>query len=178
MRARTVAAASTAAAAALVLAAPTAFAAGPRPAPAAPAATTCLPSALTVSASATDQPHVLKISIKNTGLVPCVVDQIPTVTFGDLDGAAVPVPPAGSAAYPIGLTRAAYAAVRTVDPADVSTARHVDSVRVAGDPSHPGVSFSATSLGSPDGVPVWEPVTTLWHPSWDQAEQALQDALG
>lgn len=169
MRARSLLAASTAATA-LALAAPTAWADGPGP------VTTCTQGQLAVAAVAADQPHVLKLSIKNTGLRPCLVDQLPTVTFGDLDGAAVAVPAGESGPYVVAATRSAYAAVRTVTDADLGEARSVDHVTVFGDPSHQGTVFTAAALGASGGVPVWEPVTTWWHPAWDEAEQALADA--
>ncbi|AJE87660.1 hypothetical protein SLNWT_7284 [Streptomyces albus] len=172
MRARSILAAS-AAVAALAATAPAAWAGGP----AASGDTTCRENQLTVRATGTELPDVLHISVTNRATRACVVDQIPTVTFGDLDGAAQPVPPSESAPYRVKPGATAYASVRTTSKLDNPDARVVDSVTVAGDPSHQGRSFPAASLGAPDGVVVWEPVTTLWKSSAAAADKALSDAV-
>ena len=165
MRIRPVLALSTAATA-LLLATPQSGAAATRPAP-------CAQKSLTVRAHVSQDPRVLHLSVTNRGARACTVDRIPTVTFGDLDGAALPVPAGDSAPYRIGAWKAAYASVRTIaDPADPE-ARRVTSVGVSADPSHFGRSFSARRLGAGDAVLVWEPVTTWWKPSAAAADKAL-----
>ncbi|MFD4693816.1 DUF4232 domain-containing protein [Streptomyces sp. NPDC058463] len=140
---------------------------------AAPAPPTCRDSRLAVAATASDQPDAVRISITNRGGTACVVDRIPTVVFGDLDGAAQPVPASESAPYRLAAGRSAYAAVRTLDPTSTEL-RVVDRLTVAGDPSHRGRTFDAASLGAPDGIRVWEPVTTSWHPSQAAADTVLE----
>ncbi|MCE0448071.1 hypothetical protein LT493_42885 [Streptomyces tricolor] len=44
-------------------------------------------------------PTVLRVSVTNRGTRACVVDRVPTVTFGNLDGAALPVPEGGTGTY-------------------------------------------------------------------------------
>lgn len=139
---------------------------------AAPAPPTCRDSRLAVAATVSDQPDSVRISITNRGAHACVVDRIPTVVFGDLDGAALPVPESESAPYRLAAGRSAYAAVRTLDPASTEL-RLVDRLTVAGDPSHRGRTFEAASLGAPDGIRVWEPVTTWWHTSQATADAVL-----
>ncbi|MFE9826573.1 DUF4232 domain-containing protein [Streptomyces sp. NPDC005791] len=153
----------------------------PAPASAAPAATpTAAPSlprcgdaSLTVAAAASDRPATVRISITNQGRQMCVVDRVPTVVFGDLDGPALPVPEGESGPYRLPAGGSAYAAVRTLDPA-ATELRVVDRLTVAGDPSHRGRTFDAATLGAPDGIRVWEPVTTWWHPSGAAADAALE----
>ncbi|MGA4843707.1 DUF4232 domain-containing protein [Streptomyces sp. G45] len=174
MRTRSVIALSATAgtAAALLALAP---AAGAQPSSAA-RTPTCAESALTVKASAADKPGVLRVSVTNRTDRTCAVDRVPTVTFGTLDGAAQPVPATESAPYRIAAGRTAYAAVRTAaDPSDTH-ARLVDFVTVAGDPSHQGRQFTDDQLGLPQGVRVWEPVTTWWHPTRAKADTALENA--
>ncbi|MFD7661828.1 DUF4232 domain-containing protein [Streptomyces sp. NPDC059788] len=160
----------TAALVTLPTAAATASAAGP----AAPTtaknapAPRCAESALTVSASvlAAHHPDVLRIGVTNRGAAPCAVDRIPTVTFGDLDGAAEPDPPAESAPYRLAPGATAYATVRTVTGAPAPAARTVGFVTVAADPSHHGRRFDAAALGAPPtGIRVWSPTTTWWRPT-------------
>ncbi|MFE0171499.1 DUF4232 domain-containing protein [Streptomyces sp. NPDC059002] len=147
-------------------------AAGAHPAGSAGRAAVCKEASLHVAASASEAPGVLRISVTNRGPA-CVVDRIPTVTFGDLDGAAQPFPATENAPYRIGEGRTAYAAVRTVDDPGSPQARVVDHVTVAGDPSHRGSRITADALGLPDGVRVWEPVTTWWKPTRAEADAAL-----
>ncbi|MFF4755085.1 DUF4232 domain-containing protein [Streptomyces sp. NPDC001270] len=134
----------------------------------------CPERALTVRAAvAPADPSVLRIGVTNRSGRACVVDRVPTVTFGDLDGAAQPVPDGAAGTYRIGAGRTAYAAVRTVaDPADPQ-ARLVDTVSVAADPAHRGRGFSAAELGAGAAVRVWEPVTTWWQPSAAAADRAI-----
>ncbi|MFD5116997.1 DUF4232 domain-containing protein [Streptomyces sp. NPDC058391] len=171
MRIRPALAASAAAALTVLLTATGASAAVSAPA----AAALCREGSVDVTATRSGAANVVRISITNEGGRACVVDHIPTVTFGDLDGAAQPVPPAESAPYRLAAGTSAYAAVRTVDPA-AEDARTVAYITVAGDPSHLGARFYAASLGWPAGIRVWEPVTTLWQPTSAKADAALANA--
>ncbi|NBM20561.1 DUF4232 domain-containing protein [Streptomyces sp. GC420] len=170
MRTRTMITGGTVAAA--VLTAMTGFATAQSPA--ARAVPVCKESAVKVRASGSGTPGVLRIGFTNTSARTCAVDRLPTVAFGDLDGAAQPVPPADSAPYKLAPGRAAYAAVRTAPGpgTDGEDAKVVDTVRVAADPSHTGREFAFP------GTRVWEPVTTWWHPSRAKADNALRKALG
>ncbi|MFD7287666.1 DUF4232 domain-containing protein [Streptomyces sp. NPDC059863] len=125
---------------------------------------TCRESAVKVTATASGVVNQIRISVTNTSGRACAVDRIPTITFGDLDGAAQPVPPVESAPYRLAAGATAYAVVRTLDPA-ADESRTVAYLTVAGDPSHAGTRFDAASLGSPAGIRVREPVTTLWAPT-------------
>ncbi|GGV73754.1 hypothetical protein GCM10015535_01330 [Streptomyces gelaticus] len=151
--------------------------AAPATAGAAPAGTasrlgTCQEKALEVHAEPGGQRNVARISVTNNSARKCVVDRIPTITFRGLDGSAGAVPPAGSGPYVLAGGGRAYAAVRTADPA--ATEGHVvGSLSVAADPSHLGVTFRAATVGMPEGVHVWEPVTTLWQQSRAAADGAL-----
>ncbi|MFF6996347.1 DUF4232 domain-containing protein [Streptomyces sp. NPDC008313] len=164
-----------------VLAVPTAVAALALTTPqswAAPSAAVCPEKAVVVSAAATADPTVIHLGVTNRSARHCAVDRFPTVVFGDLDGPAVPVPPAESASYRLGPGRTAYAALRTVvDPADPRV-RRVGTVGVAAAPSHHGRTFTAREIGAGDAVLVWEPVTTWWQPSAAAADEALADAAG
>ncbi|MFI6768602.1 DUF4232 domain-containing protein, partial [Streptomyces sp. NPDC050355] len=138
MRARSllaVPAAAAAAAAAAVLAtlAPTADAATGSAAP----TPTCKESAVNVSATAAQRPDVLHIKATNNTARACVVDRIPTVTFGDLDGAAQPVPPTHSAPYRLAPGATAHAAVGPPPPPRGGPPPPPDIVTVAAPPHHP-----------------------------------------
>ncbi|MFJ1747809.1 DUF4232 domain-containing protein [Streptomyces sp. NPDC088116] len=141
----------------------------------APAAATCGEGSVTVTATRSDAADTVRISVTNKSGRACVVDRIPTVTFGDLDGAAQPVPPVESSPYRLAAGGSAYASVRTVDPS-AEAPRTVAHLTVAGDPSHHGTRFDGASLGSPGGIEVWEPVTTLWQPTRAKADAALAAA--
>ncbi|NBE56389.1 DUF4232 domain-containing protein [Streptomyces boluensis] len=119
-------------------------------------------------------PNVLRIKVTNTSDERCAVDRIPTVTFGDLDGPALPVPLGQSGPYALGAGKSGYAAVRTIeDPSDANT-RLVEYVTVAGAPAHPGARFTADDLDLSGGrIWVWEPVTTWWQPSQAEADEVL-----
>jgi hypothetical protein len=165
MRIRTVLALSTAATA-LLLAVPQSGSAAAQPAK-------CEQKALVLRAERSADPRVLHLGVTNRSLRTCTVDRIPTVIFGDLDGAALPTPAGASGPYRIGAGRTAYAALRTIsDPADPEV-RRVDSITVSADPSRYGRSFTAAELGAGDAVLVWEPVTTWWKPSVAAADKAL-----
>ncbi|MFB8419929.1 DUF4232 domain-containing protein [Streptomyces albidoflavus] len=160
----------TAAGAALVVVAPQAgatAAAGRAPLP------TCRPSAVEVGAEADGRDKtVVRITVTNKGRHTCAVDRLPTVTFGDLDGAAQHVPPGESGPYRLVAGEKAYATVRTVG-ASGDVVRRVGSVTVAGDPSHYGRTFSARELGAGRYVEVWEPVSSWWKGSARAADQAV-----
>ncbi|TVZ91621.1 DUF4232 domain-containing protein [Streptomyces sp. BK340] len=159
-----------AAAAALLLTAPPSQAATGHARPA-----RCAEKALSLRAKAAPgDPAVVRVRVTNIGAGACVVDRVPTVTFGDLDGAALPVPAGGGGTYRLGAGKTAYAAVRTiVDPADPE-ARRVDAITVAASASQWGRAFTAPQLGTGSEVRVWEPVTTWWQPTAAAADRALR----
>ncbi|MFJ4522121.1 DUF4232 domain-containing protein [Streptomyces sp. NPDC088810] len=169
IRATTAVPAASAAVAALLLTAPQSqAAAGPdRP-------VRCAEKSLALQAKAVPgHPTVLRVSVTNRGTRACVVDRVPTVTFGDLDGAALPVPEGGTGTYRLAVRGTAYADVRTIaDPADPE-ARRVDAVTVAAAAAHWGRSFTAGQLGTGRRVLVWEPVTTWWQKSAAAADRAI-----
>ncbi|QTD96387.1 DUF4232 domain-containing protein [Streptomyces cyanogenus] len=134
----------------------------------------CAEKSLTLRAKAVPgHPTVLRVSVTNHGTRACVVDRVPTVTFGDLDGAALPVPEGGTGTYRLGARGTAYADVRTIaDPADPE-ARRVNAVTVAASAAHWGRSFTAGQLGTGRRVLVWEPVTTWWQKSAAAADRAV-----
>lgn len=172
MRIRTALVLSTAATALLLTVPQSAQAATPAAKGAQPAK--CAAKALKLRAEQSADPTVVHISVTNRSTRACTVDRIPTVTFGDLDGAALPTPAGESGPYRIGAGRTAYAAVRTIaDPADPE-ARRVDSIGVSANPAYVGRSFTAKDLGAGDVVLVWEPVTTWWKPSVAAADKALE----
>ncbi|MFD8570285.1 DUF4232 domain-containing protein [Streptomyces sp. NPDC059639] len=173
MRARHIAAA---AAAALTLAALTAPAAVSASAPAA-----CSENDLTLRAEPSDTSDgVIKVSVRNDSGRACTVDVAPTVTYGDLDGAAQPRPATEAGSYELAAHASAYAAVRSLAASSDSADRPeqpptVPSLRVAASPEQSGRGFQAMTLGAPTGLPVWEPVTTPWEASAARAEQVVQD---
>jgi hypothetical protein len=133
----------------------------------------CAERSLSVRAkAAAGDPTVLRVDVTNRGARACVVDRVPTVTFGDLDGAALPVPAGGAGGYRLAAGGTAHADVRTIaDPADPE-ARRAASVTVAASAAHWGRSFTAAQLGTGRQVLVWEPVTTWWQPSAAAADRA------
>ncbi|MFF3912270.1 DUF4232 domain-containing protein [Streptomyces sp. NPDC001852] len=134
----------------------------------------CAGKSLTVEAKAVPgAATVLRVGVTNRGAHACVVDRVPTVTFGDLDGGALPTPEGATAAYRLAAGRTAYADVRTVgDPADPE-ARPVDTVTVAASAAQGGHSFTAAQLGTGQHVLVWEPVTTWWQRTRAAADRAI-----
>ncbi|MEV5875290.1 DUF4232 domain-containing protein [Streptomyces sp. NPDC052101] len=123
--------------------------------------------------AAAGAPTVVRVSVSNRGARACLVDRVPTVTFGNLDGAALPTPQGGTGSYRLAPGRTAYADVRTIgDPADPE-ARRVDTVAVAASTAHRGRSFTAAQLGTGQQVLVWEPVTTWWQPTAAAADRAI-----
>lgn len=173
MRIRSIVALSTAATA-LLLAAPQAATAVQ------PVAKTsvCPERVLAVRTQQSDDPTVVHISVTNAGTRACTVDRIPIVTFGDLDGAALPVPAGESGPYRLGAGKTAYAAVRTIADLSDPEARSVDTITVSANPAYFGRTFTARELGAGDAVLVWEPVTTWWKRSVAAADEALEDAVG
>ncbi|MEV6114498.1 DUF4232 domain-containing protein [Streptomyces sp. NPDC052109] len=134
----------------------------------------CAEKSLTVRAkAAAGEPTVLRVGVTNQGARACVVDRVPTVTFGNLDGAALPTPHGGAGSHRLAPGRTAYADVRTIaDPADPE-ARRVGAVTVAASAAHRGRSFTAAQLGTGRRVLVWEPVTTWWQPTRAAADRAV-----
>ncbi|GAA1268298.1 MULTISPECIES: DUF4232 domain-containing protein [Streptomyces] len=138
----------------------------------------CAENALTVKAAPSGQDHVLRLSLKNHSSRACLVDRVPLVTYGDLDGAAVPFPLSGSSAYKLDAGKTAHAAVRSLSASGDSDARSVGYVVVTANPEHHGKKFTAASLSEPGGLRVWSPVTTLWQPTRAQADEALAESDG
>ncbi|MFJ9038719.1 DUF4232 domain-containing protein [Streptomyces sp. NPDC102406] len=171
--ARPVVAAAVAAVALISLAIPAAWA-GPSAAKPAP----CAEKDLTVRAEPSDDSDgVLRLSVRNDSARACLVDRVPTVTYGDLDGAALPVPALPHAGRELAGHSTAYAAVRSLsDSKDAEEeARTVLSVHVAAVPDHDGRTFQVLKLGAPAGLRVFEPVTTLWQTSQERAAQVLHE---
>lgn len=171
MRARHIAAA---AATALSLAALTAPAAVSAAAPAA-----CGENDLTLRAEPSDDSDgVIKLSVRNDSDRACTVDVAPTVTYGDLDGAAQPRPATKSGTYELAAHSTAYAALRSLAATDTDSGEQpptVPSLRVAASPDQSGRGFQAITLGAPTGIQVWEPVTTPWLASPARAEKVIED---
>ncbi|MFJ1606242.1 DUF4232 domain-containing protein [Streptomyces sp. NPDC088253] len=152
---------------ALLLAVPQSGSAAARPA-------RCAEKAVTIHARRSADPTLLHLGVTNRSTRACTVERIPTVVFGDLDGAALPVPAGQSGPYLLEAGRTAYAALRTIaDPADPQ-ARRVDSIGVSPDSSRFGRTFSARELGVGRVVLVWEPVTSWWKSSQAAADRALR----
>ncbi|MFD7551908.1 DUF4232 domain-containing protein [Streptomyces sp. NPDC059578] len=173
MRVRSVLAASAVATSFALLLPATLAVAAPQDARATP---TCREAGVKVKATKTDQRTIVRITVENTTRRSCVVDHVPTVTFGNLDGAAQPVPATTSRPYTLRGGAKAHAKIRTVKRLSDPSARTVQTVHVAADPSHRGASFGARALGSPNGVKVYEPVTTWWHATQALADRALRRA--
>ncbi|WP_333772172.1 DUF4232 domain-containing protein [Streptomyces sp. IBSBF 3136] len=166
----TIAVLAVCAATALLLTAPQSQAAPARATP-----PRCAEKALTIRAKAVPaDPRVVRVGVTNRGARACVVDRVPTVTFGGLDGAALPVPRGGGGTYLLRPGVTAHAAVRTIgDPADPQV-RRADSVTVAASSSQWGATFTAARLGTGSRVRVWEPVTTWWQATAAAADRALR----
>ncbi|MER6378620.1 DUF4232 domain-containing protein [Streptomyces sp. NPDC001250] len=161
--------AAAAAAAVLLLAAPQSQAATGHAQP-----VRCAERALTVRAkAAAGDSAVVRVSVTHRGSRTCLVDRVPVVTFGNLDGAALPTPAGGTGGYRLAPGRTAYADVRAIgDPADPE-ARRVYTVTVAASAAHRGRSFTTERLGTGKRVLVWEPVTTWWQPTAAAADRAI-----
>ncbi|MEU6840267.1 DUF4232 domain-containing protein [Streptomyces sp. NPDC046716] len=169
MRARHIAAAATATLTLAVLSAPAAVSAT------APAA--CGENGLTLRAQPSDDSEgVIGLSVRNDSDRACTVDVAPTVTYGDLDGAAQPRPATESGTYELAPHATAYAAVRSLAATDTDDQPPtVPSLRVAASPDQSGRGFQAMTLGAPTGIQVWEPVTTPWMASPARAERVIED---
>ncbi|MGW7612567.1 DUF4232 domain-containing protein [Streptomyces sp. NPDC054766] len=179
MRIRPVLALS-AVAAALLLAVPQSSAAampsapsGARPSKAAAQPRKCSANALGLRAEQSADHRVLHLRVTNRSSRACTVDRVPVVTFGNLDGAALPKPAGQSAPYRIAAGLTAYASVRTIADRSDPDARRVRSITVSADPSLFGRAFTARELGAGSAVLVWEPVTTWWKPSAAAADRVL-----
>ncbi|MDX3619736.1 DUF4232 domain-containing protein [Streptomyces europaeiscabiei] len=148
--------------------------------PAAPAAKTpvCKAKVLKLGAKQSKDARVVHISVKNTGTRTCTIDRLPVVTFGDLDGAALPVPSGESGPYKVGAGKTVYAAVRTIADLKDPEARRVGTITVSANPNLNGRTFTAKQLGSSKKIKVWEPVTTWWKPSKAAADKALENEVG
>jgi len=120
----------------------------------------------------------VRLSVRNDSSHTCLVDRVPLVTYGDLDGAALPFPLSGDAAYKLDAGKSAHAVVRSLSPSGDSDARSVGYVVVAANPEHDGRKFTAASLDEPGGLRVWEPVTTLWQPTRALADEVMAEADG
>ncbi|MFE1954237.1 MULTISPECIES: DUF4232 domain-containing protein [Streptomyces] len=176
MRARHLTAATTAALALAALTVPAATA-STRAAPAADLPR-CAEKDLTLRADPSDDDgDVLKLRLRNDSGKPCLVDRVPTVTYGDLDGAALPLPAVPHAGRTLAAHATVYAEVRSVSDSDDAEqeVRTVMYVTVTAVPEHDGSRFQALTLGAPAGVRVWEPVTTLWQSSAKQAAKVLYE---
>ncbi|MEW2623172.1 DUF4232 domain-containing protein [Streptomyces sp. NPDC048106] len=161
--------AATAAVAALLLTAPPGQAATREP-----SAAPCVQGQLRLRATALpDRPAVVRVSVTNTGGRACAIDRVPLVTFGGLDGAALPMPSDGTGRLRLAAGSTVHADVRTIArPADPQ-ARRASSVTVGDWAGRWGRVFSPARLGTGAQVSVWEPVTTWWQPSAAAADRAL-----
>ncbi|MFF3615418.1 DUF4232 domain-containing protein [Streptomyces sp. NPDC002580] len=167
-------------AAALLLAVPQSGAAatpsassGTHPSKAAAQTGKCSARSLALRAGPSRDRRVLHLRLTNRSNHACTVDRFPTVTFGDLDGAALPKPAGQSAPYRITAGRTVYASVRTIADRSDPDARRVRSITVSADPARFGRPFTARELGAGTAVLVWEPVTTWWKPSAAAADRVL-----
>ncbi|WP_240509797.1 DUF4232 domain-containing protein [Streptomyces malaysiense] len=160
---------ASAAVAALWLAAPPGQAAvrAPRVAP-------CVQGELALRAAAVPhRPTVVRVSVTNRSGRTCAVDRVPLVTFGGLDGAALPVPGNATGRLRLAPGATVHADVRTVVRAADPQARRASSVTVGDWAGRWGRVFAPARLGTGVQVPVWEPVTTSWQPSAAAADRAL-----
>ncbi|WP_245790825.1 hypothetical protein [Streptomyces monashensis] len=98
---------------------------------------------------------------------------MPTTAFGELDGAAAPVPAGGTGDHPLAAGGSAYADVRIVRDPAAPEARRTDGITVAASAAHAGRTFTAGRFGTGRRVLVWEPVTTWWQPTAAAADRAI-----
>lgn len=154
--------------------------AAPQSLAAQPAAKTpvCKAKVLKLGAKQAKDARIVHITVKNTGNRTCAIDRLPVVTFGDLDGAALPVPSGESGPYKVGPGKTVWATVRTIADLKDPEARRVDSIQVTANPNFNGRSFTLKQLGANKKVRVWEPVTTWWKPSKAAADKALKKEVG
>jgi hypothetical protein len=173
MRARSLLAAS-AVAASLALALPPALAAAaPQQAQAAPA---CREAKVKLKVAKTDKPHVFRLTVRNDDVRACRVDRVPTITFGNLDGAAQPVSSATSRTHTLAAGATAHAKVRTIKRPGDPLARTVRTVHVITEQRHRGTSFTARTVSGTNRVTVYDPVTTWWHGTQGGADRQLNRA--
>ena len=113
----------------------------------------CAETSLTVRAkAASGDPTVLRVSVTHRGARACVVDRVPTVTFGDLDGAALPTPEGGTGSFRLAAGQTAYADIRTIgDPADP------EARRVGTGPWPPRPATGAAPSPQPGSAPASTP---------------------
>ncbi|MFJ9406670.1 DUF4232 domain-containing protein [Streptomyces sp. NPDC101393] len=115
---------------------------------------------------------VVLITVTNKSHTACTIDRFPTVTFAGLDGSAQPVPPTQSGPRRLGADGHLYAALRTDDRS--GSARYVPSLTVSANPGYPGSRFTAAQIGAPaPGIAVYDPITTWWKKTVDEAVGAL-----
>ncbi|MFE4858431.1 DUF4232 domain-containing protein [Streptomyces sp. NPDC056670] len=134
----------------------------------------CAPAALGYEARARAPiaSSVVLITITNKSGAACTIDRFPSVTFGDLDGSARPVPATQSGPRQLAAKGKLYAALRTDDRS--SPARYVRSLAVSAEPAAEGTRFTARQIGAPaTGIAVYDPITTLWKQSVDEAVASL-----
>lgn len=161
--------AASAAVAALLLTAPPGQAV-----PGAPPAAPCVQGELRVRATTVpNRPTVVRVSVTNVSGRACAIARVPLVTFGGLDGAALPVPENATGRLRLTPGASAHADVRTIVRPSDPQARRAASVTVGDWAGRWGRVFSPTRLGAGTQVSVWEPVTTWWQPSAAAADRAL-----
>lgn len=133
----------------------------------------CRERHVSISAAAfTTRGHAMVVTVTNRAGEPCLLGR-PTVTFGDLEDAAGPVPWGSDGPFRLEPGQRAHAAVRTA--ADGSgDAKIVHYVTVAAAPAHHGTRFSVAEIGFGElGLYVCDPVTTSWHPTLATAQETL-----
>ncbi|MFR9793004.1 DUF4232 domain-containing protein [Streptomyces sp. MB22_4] len=161
--------AASAAVAALLLTAPPGQAV-----PEAPPAAPCVQGELRLhAATVPNRPTVVRVSVTNVSGRACAIARVPLVTFGGLDGAALPVPENGTGRLRLAAGATAHADVRTIVRPSDPQARRAVSVTVGDWAGRWGRVFSPARLGTGARVSVWEPVTTWWQPSAAAADRAL-----
>ncbi|MGW0708490.1 DUF4232 domain-containing protein [Streptomyces sp. NPDC002643] len=138
----------------------------------------CKAKALKLGAKQAKDTRIIHVTVKNTSKHTCAIDRLPVVTFGDLDGAALPVPSGESGPYKVGPGKTVWAAVRTIADLKDPEARRVSTVQVSANPNLNGRSFTLKQLGASKKVKVWEPVTTWWKPSKAAADKSLKKEVG
>ncbi|MFJ6666829.1 DUF4232 domain-containing protein [Streptomyces sp. NPDC091383] len=169
MRAAIAVPAASAAVAALLLTAPPGQAAAraPRVAP-------CVQGELSLrAATVPHRSNVVRVSVTNRSGRTCAIDRVPLVTFGGLDGAALPVSGDGTGRLRLAAGATVHADVRTIVRAADPQARRAASVTVGDWTGRWGRVFAPARLGTGSKVAVWEPVTTSWQPSATAADRAL-----
>lgn len=169
MRAAIAVPAASAAVAALLLTAPPGQAA-----PGAPRVAPCVQGELTLrAATVPHRPTVVRVSVTNHSGRTCAIDRVPLVTFGGLDGAALPVSGDGTGRLRLAAGATVHADVRTIVRTADPQARRAASVTVGDWTGRWGRVFAPARLGTGSKVAVWEPVTTSWQPSAAAADRAL-----